>query len=124
MRIWSRMVLIAWLLTGLLAAPAMAWNMTCHAGTSGPVATAHVMAHAMHFSVEQNTLPQQAKDAHDKSALSCTAHCLNACTGFVIGPYLDAMTVAGIAVRPHFHLAPLQGLVPGPALEPPIPLSV
>ena len=77
MRIVARLALIAWLLTGLLTAPAMAFGMTCHGGAN----QAEVVADApMTMPMAHHSMPDAGKDREHK-AFSCAVHCLSAGAG-------------------------------------------
>lgn len=116
MRIVARLALIAWLLTGLLTAPAMTFGMICHGGAN----QAEVVADApMTMPMAHHSMPDAGKDREHK-AFSCAVHCLSAGAGFVPAS-ADTADVHGEPL-PHgdFHIAPLAGLSIGPPLEPPI----
>ena len=133
MRFWVRLGLIAWLLTGLLSAPAMAFGMTCHGGTNNAdgMAMAHDVTHYMsgdmtmtmpmpHKSMPQNDAGlKPGKDMQHK-AFACAVHCLSAGAGFIFPSLDDTKPVIAAAIRGFYHLAPLMGLIVGPPLEPPI----
>ena len=118
MRFWMRLTLIAWLLTGLLTAPAMAFGLHCDSDFAPQTSIGHNL-HAGHKS-----LPQPVKNRADRCALSCAAHCLSACAGLLPGRNFRIEITAGRSIHPSLRLVPWEGLVPGPALEPPIPSFV
>jgi hypothetical protein len=117
MRFWSRLALIAWLLTGLLSAPALAFGMmTCHGGTEQ---AAMVMDMPMTMQIAHSSMLNTSKDM-DHKAVACAVHCLNAGAGFVLSPIEDISAVTAAMVVALFPVTTLDGLVPGPQLEPPI----
>lgn len=116
MRFWTRLALIAWLLTGLVTAPAMAFGMTCHGGMDR-MAMASDMPAGMHM--DHKSMPERDNGTHQK-AFACAVHCLSAGTGFILPPSTEARR-ADVSITPTFSLAAsLRGQIPGPQLEPPI----
>lgn len=122
MRFWSLMVLTAWLIAGLLAAPAMAFGMKCH----GSMTATSISEHALHAGDGEHAhhaaVPRPGKEMQEKLDLVCAAHCLSACAVFAIAPAFDAAIVTGSGIRPHFYRVQFEGSPPGPPLEPPISL--
>jgi hypothetical protein len=116
MRILVRLALIAWLLTGLLTAPAMAFGMTCHGGMGQAEITADA---PMTMPMAHQSMPHAGKDMAHK-AFSCAVHCLSAGAGFILSA-ADGADIFGEPL-PHgvFQIAPLDGLSIGPPFEPPI----
>ncbi len=129
MRFWARLGLIAWLLTGLMSAPAMAFGMTCHGGIDGPdgMAMAQAMPHGMamtHTSVPHTDKDMKLGKDMQHRAFACAVHCLSAGTGFILPPSDNTKPAMTGMVRAFFRPAPLMGLIVGPPLEPPIPTLV
>jgi hypothetical protein len=117
MQFLSRMILALWLLTGFAAAPVLASAMNCHDGMRHAQA---VSPHAMHMSTNgADTL--HPKTIPDRSRISCAAHCLGACIGFVLATAVNTefAAPAGAAIC-RLPVTILSGLSLGPPIEPPI----
>lgn len=120
MRILARLALIAWLLTGLLTAPAMAFGMTCHGGMGQTEATANA---PMTMPMAHHSMPHSGNDT-DHKAFSCAVHCLSAGAGFILAAAEGTDAYGEPLPHDDFHITPLDGVSVGPPLEPPISASV
>lgn len=122
MRFWSRLLLVAWLLAGLAAAPAMAFGMPCHRGMKGAVSDMPQATHAaMTMQDHGGQMHHQGKPVPEKSAFACLVHCLGV-SGFVPFEIDIPSPPPGNSEMPHFRVDPLEGRSLGPPLEPPISL--
>jgi hypothetical protein len=120
MRFWSRLLLIVCMLTGLAAAPAMAFGMPCHRGMDKGMSEMPAMTHStMSMADHGKAMHHQGKPLPDKSAFACLIHCLGV-TAFA--PFLIdiAAPLIGAPLIPHLPAEILEGRSLGPALEPPI----
>jgi hypothetical protein len=118
MKLWTRVMLIAWLLSGLLAAPAMAFGMKCHSG-AGTQDVSPMQHSAMSMDGHGDHHAPDHGQAKDSCALSCLAHCLSA-SGIILCPQPFPADTSGAPLLTMGWSAPLEGQALGPPLEPPI----
>lgn len=117
MKLWTRVILIAWLLSGLLAAPAMAFGMKCH--PSGGTDVSPMQHSAMSMDGHGDHQAPDHSQAKDICDLSCLAHCLSV-SGISVSPQPFPAYIVGTPVVAMTRVALLEGQALGPALEPPI----
>ena len=119
MRFWSRLLLIVCMLTGLAAAPAMAFGMPCHNGMAKDMSGMPVMTHSAATLEHGKAMHHQGKSLPDKSAFACLIHCLGV-SGFAPLRTDFAAPMISAPVIPRIPVEILEGRSLGPPLEPPI----
>lgn len=99
-----------------MSAPAFAFGMACHGGTSEAVVSAGM---PMTMPMAHHRMPHSAKDMEQK-AFSCAVHCLSAGAGFILADAGSGHAMSGKAVPAFSSASTLHGVTVGPPLEPPI----